>query len=281
MIFGLLSGIFWALDTILLSKIQIFALLLVAIHDFISFLFIGGFLKFSKISFLLNKKQIQITAIASILGSLGMTCFLLSIQYTKAPLASILSSLYPAFSVVIARILLQQKLSKMGLFGLFVAVIFTILLFIFDVEIMDIEPLGIIFGFICALCWGSECVVINLVLKDNMNEKIALFIRQGVSSFINFGFFLIFLTTQDIKNYHISNLDIIILAAFCASTSYTFYYKAISNIGVLKAMGLNISYSAWVIIFGFFIGEKFSIFLLSCAIFIIIGSVLSNVQGHK
>ncbi|WP_169975500.1 MULTISPECIES: DMT family transporter [unclassified Campylobacter] len=278
MIFGILSGIFWAIDTLLLSKVQIFALLLVAIHDFASFLFIGFFLKISKTNLLLNKKQLLVIAIASTAGGLGMISFLLSIHYAKAPLASILSSLYPAFSVIIAGILLGQKLSKIGFLGLFIAVSFTILLFIFDIEFRDVNLLGVVFGLLCAMCWGSECVIINLALKDNVNEKVALFIRQGVSSSIALGAFLIFSIMQNKQNTYIINYELIVIAAFFATVSYTFYYKAIAKIGALKAMGLNISYSAWVIIFGFITGETFSTFLLICAILIMLGSVMSNVK---
>lgn len=279
MIFGILSGIFWAIDTLLLAKVQIFALLLVAVHDFTSFLFIGFFLKISKTNLLLNKKQLLVIAIASIAGGLGMISFLLSIHYAKAPLASILSSLYPAFSVIIAGILLRQRLSKIGFLGLFIAVSFTILLFIFDIEFRDVNLLGVVFGLLCAMCWGSECVIINLALKDNVNEKVALFIRQGVSSSIALGSFLIFSIIQNTQNnYIIINYELIVAAAFFATVSYTFYYKAIAKIGALKAMGLNISYSAWVIIFSFIIGETFSTFLLICAILIMLGSVMSNVK---
>ncbi|QCD51840.1 DMT family transporter [Campylobacter sp. RM16192] len=278
MIFGILSGIFWAIDTLLLSKVQIFALLLVAIHDFTSFLFIGIFLKISKINLLLNKKQLLVIAIASMAGGLGMISFLLSIHYAKAPLASILSSLYPAFSVIIAGILLGQRLSKVGFLGLFIAVSFTISLFIFDIEFRDVNLLGVIFGLLCAMCWGSECVIINLALKDNVNEKVALFIRQGVSSSIALGSFLIFSIVQNTQNTYIINYELIVIAAFFATVSYTFYYKAIAKIGALRAMGLNISYSAWIIIFGFIVGETFSIFLLICAILIMLGSVTSNVK---
>lgn len=278
MIFGILSGIFWAIDTLLLAKVQIFALLLVAIHDFASFLFIGFFLKISKTNLLLNKKQLLVIAIASTAGGLGMISFLLSIHYAKAPLASILSSLYPAFSVIIAGILLRQRLSKIGFLGLFIAVSFTILLFIFDIEFRDVNLLGVVFGLLCAMCWGSECVIINLALKDNVNEKVALFIRQGVSSSIALGSFLIFSIVQNTQNTYIINYELIVIAAFFATVSYTFYYKAIAKIGALRAMGLNISYSAWIIIFGFIVGETFSIFLLICAILIMLGSVTSNVK---
>ena len=44
-------------------------------------------------------------------------------------------------------------------------------------------------------------------------------------------------------------LPVIALAAFFATISYLFYYKAIAKIGASKAMALNVSYAAWAIVF--------------------------------
>ena len=44
-------------------------------------------------------------------------------------------------------------------------------------------------------------------------------------------------------------LLLIALAGLCATVSYLFYYKAISQIGASKAMALNVTYTAWAIVF--------------------------------
>ena len=44
---------------------------------------------------------------------------------------------------------------------------------------------------------------------------------------------------------------VIALSALAGTASYLFYYKGISVIGAAKAMALNISYSAWAVVFGF------------------------------
>ena len=38
-------------------------------------------------------------------------------------------------------------------------------------------------------------------------------------------------------------------AALCATVSYLFYYRAIGKLGAAKAMALNITYTAWAILF--------------------------------
>ena len=42
----------------------------------------------------------------------------------------------------------------------------------------------------------------------------------------------------------------IAIAGLFATVSYLFYYKAIAKIGASKAMALNITYTAWAMIFG-------------------------------
>ena len=46
---------------------------------------------------------------------------------------------------------------------------------------------------------------------------------------------------------------IILVAALFGTASYLCYYGAINKIGATKAMALNITYSAWAIIFSFMI----------------------------
>ena len=44
---------------------------------------------------------------------------------------------------------------------------------------------------------------------------------------------------------------VVALSGLAGATSYLFYYKGISRIGAARAMALNVSYSAWAVVFGF------------------------------
>ena len=68
---------------------------------------------------------------------------------------------------------------------------------------------------------------------------------------------------------------IILLAALAGTISYLFYYKAIDTIGASRGMALNISYSAWAVVFGIFAGVVPGAFEIICCIVIIVGTVLS------
>ena len=46
-----------------------------------------------------------------------------------------------------------------------------------------------------------------------------------------------------------SLIPVIAAAALFATASYLFYYRAIAQIGASKSMALNITYSAWAVIF--------------------------------
>lgn len=64
-------------------------------------------------------------------------------------------------------------------------------------------------------------------------------------------------------------------------TSYLFYYKGIDAIGPAKAMALNISYSAWAVVFGAFTGAIPGPLEIACCIVIICSTVLSATPDRK
>ena len=103
MIFGLFSGIFWALDTIVLSYISAFVLIICFFHDFIAV-----WLLFFTSKINLKKQELKILILAGIAGGLGMILYLLGIYLSSASIAGVLSSLYPIFSAVLAHFVLRE-----------------------------------------------------------------------------------------------------------------------------------------------------------------------------
>ena len=263
MIFGLFSGIFWALDTIVLSYISAFVLIICFFHDFIAV-----WLLFFTSKINLKKQELKILILAGIAGGLGMILYLLGIYLSSASIAGVLSSLYPIFSAVLAHFVLREYLSLLGYFGLVLAIFGTFMLF--NINLSEFSFLGAFCALGCAFCWGSECVIV----------KLALFIRQCVSSFFSFvGILVVFSLSK--LDFSQSNLYLVCVASVLGTISYLFYYKAISKLGALKAMGLNISYSAWIVVFGVFFGSQINMYLLLCALIIIFGCLLSNAKTIK
>ena len=69
---------------------------------------------------------------------------------------------------------------------------------------------------------------------------------------------------------------VIVLAALTGTASYLFYYKAIDTIGASRGMALNISYSAWAIVFGLILlGAVPTPLQVVCGIAILVGTVLA------
>ena len=106
----------------------------------------------------------------------------------------------------------------------------------------------------CAFGWGIEAVIIAKCVRDDaVTDEIALQIRQSASALV-YGIILLplmkgwgfTLTLFDGTGWLIPTVA---LAALFATASYLFYYRAISQIGASKSMALNITYSAWAVIF--------------------------------
>ena len=73
-------------------------------------------------------------------------------------------------------------------------------------------------------------------------------------------------------------LQTIAFAALFATISYLFYYKAIATIGASKSMALNVSYSAWAIVFTVVLLRDTSVLTpitISCALIVIVCGILS------
>jgi len=66
------------------------------------------------------------------------------------------------------------------------------------------------------------------------------------------------------------------LAALAGTASYLFYYKAIGTIGASRGMALNISYSAWAVVFALVLLRTVpSPLQVGCCIVILTGTVLA------
>ena len=69
---------------------------------------------------------------------------------------------------------------------------------------------------------------------------------------------------------------VVALAGLAGTASYLFYYKALSAIGASRGMALNISYSAWAIIFALVLqGTVPTATQVVCCVVILVGTVLA------
>ena len=131
MSYGLLSGILWGLDTVLLGiALKMFSFISTQQALFLA-PFVSSFLHdlFSSIwivIYMMLKKQISNTITATktrsgkfimlgaiLGGTIGMTGYIFSIKYIGAAYTAIISSLYPAVGAFFSVIFLKEKLKEM------------------------------------------------------------------------------------------------------------------------------------------------------------------------
>ena len=165
-----------------------------------------------------------------------------------------------------------------SLFGLFIAILAIVLMGITpNIQVSNLS-LGILFISLTIFGWGSEAVIINAALKEDVSSEVALSIRQLTSAF-TYMFIVMPLIDYDNLCHTMATpqiLMIIIISGLFGTVSYLAYYKSIDLIGATQAMGLNITYPAWAFIFQYLLTGTFEIKLFLLSILIMIGSIMSN-----
>lgn len=273
MIPGIIAGITWALETVILgialgmtpflaTEQAIFLAPFVStfLHDACSAIWatcyngvrgnLGNVWKAFK-----TKSGKWVVAAAVIGGPIGMTGYVMAVNYMGASIGAVASAIFPAIGSILAYIFLKEKMKWYQ----WVFLIFT-LLGVYGLSYspnLDIQNfwLGLLGALMCAFGWGIEAVILAKCLKDpEVTDEYALQIRQTTSA-IFYGVVLL----PVLKGWGFTAglfasgtgwlLPTIAIAALFATVSYLFYYKAIADIGASKAMALNVTYSAWAIVF--------------------------------
>lgn len=293
---GLLSGLFWGLNTVVIGialstatftenagVIALAPLISTFIHDLFStiWMFIYMFIKKQSEQFVsaLKTRSGKFIALAALAGGpVGMTGYVLSIRYLGPGYTAIISSLYPAVGAFLSYLFLKETMRVDQMIGLAVSVAgVTALGYTPGAQQSEQFLVGFLFALMCVLGWASEAVIIAYGLKEqDITDDVALQIRQFTSALfyglIILPFFQAWGTTWTI--FPTSTAVIILMAALFGTTSYLYYYKAINDIGPTKAMALNITYSAWSIVFGFLLlGVRASLIQIILGIIIIFGSI--------
>lgn len=277
---GIIAGITWAIETVVLgialamspfctTEQAIFLAPFVStfLHDLFSAIFatayngIRGELKNVWKAFR-TKDGMWVAIAATIGGPIGMTGYVMCVNYMGASVGAIASAIFPAIGAVLAYIFLREKMKWYqwvfllitlgGVYGLSYSP---------DLNITN-YLLGILGAAMCAFGWGIEAVIIGKCMKgDSVTDEYALQIRQTTSALV-YGIIVLpilgcfsegFLSAWQFAGSLFVNtgwlIPVIAFAALFATVSYLFYYKAIAQIGASKAMALNVTYTAWALVF--------------------------------
>lgn len=302
MIAGILAGLTWALETIIIgvalamtpfvdTERAVFLAPFVStfIHDACSAVWaciyngIRGNLK-NVIKALKTKSGKFVILAAVIGGPIGMTGYVLTVANMGASIGAVASAIFPAIGAVLAYIFLKEKmqwyrwifliLTLLGVYGLSYSP---------EVNIVNFW-LGVAGALMCAFGWGIEAVILAKCLQDpEVTDELALQIRQTTSA-LTYGIVILPIlrgwgfTASLFTSGSGWLLPTIALAALMATVSYLFYYRAISQIGASKAMALNVSYAAWAIVFTVIIFRDFSVLnpvTIICAVVVLLCGILA------
>ena len=301
MLFGILSGILWALDTTILSialsmapfsdntvqAIAFAAITSSALHDvlcaFWMALYMGAKGRIKETLSALRTKSGKIVLLGALLGGpIGMTGYVIAINNIGPAYTAIISAFYPAFGTLLAAFLLKERLTFLRMVSLGVALLAIVGM---SINALDMNggtgnpEIGVLCALLCVIGWGSEAVLCAWGMRDAaVDNEIALQIRETTSGAVYalvvlpaFGAYS-FLATA-IPTFANTTLA---CAALAGTASYLFYYKAISKIGAAKGMALNISYSAWAVFLGFFLlGQRPTLLEIFYWFVIIVSTVLA------
>lgn len=217
-------------------------------------------------------------------GPIGMTGYVMAVNYMGASIGAVASAIFPAIGTILAYIFLKEKMKWYQ----WVFLIFTLLgvyglSYSPDLQIENFW-LGILGAIMCAFGWGIEAVILAKSLTDpEVTDEYALQIRQTTSAVVYGAIILPVLGGWDFTASLFTPdngwlLPTIAIAGLFATVSYLFYYKAIAKIGASKAMALNVTYCAWAIVFTVLILRDTSVLTVStivCAIIVLVCGIFA------
>lgn len=272
--YGLFSGILWGLDTVVLgialsmspyigtaAAIAFAAIASSFLHDACSaiwlMLYMGAKRRLKDTLAALKTRSGKVVMLGALLGGpIGMTGYVIAINNIGAAYTAIISAFYPALGAFLSFVLLKERMDAKQIAALVAALVGVMAMGYIsagDSE-MGNATLGLVGAVLAVVGWGSEAVLCAWGMRDDaVDNETALQIRETTSALV---YGIVVLPLFGAWGFAASAAPslatgVIALSALAGTASYLFYYKGISVIGAAKAMALNISYSAWAVVFGF------------------------------
>lgn len=299
--YGLGSGMLWGLDTVVLGialsmspyigtveALAYAAIASSALHDIFCaiwlfiYMAIRGRLKDTWAA--LKTKSGKVVILGALLGGpIGMTGYVIAIDNIGAGYTAIISSFYPAVGTFLSFLILKERMNWKQMVALVCAlggIIVMSYLSTGDATSEGNAILGLIGAITCVIGWGSEAVICGWGMKDDaVDNETALQIRETTSGLVYALVVLPLFGAWGFTAHAIPSLatGVVGLAALFGVTSYLFYYKSIaSSLGAAKSMALNISYSAWAVVFALVLqGTVPNVASVICCLVILAGTVLA------
>lgn len=298
---GIFSGALWGLDTSILALALVFVPFLDAsesslssalLHDvtaalvLLVYMSLRGRLRDSLAA--VKTQSGRAVMLGALLGGpFGMTGYLIAINHIGPGFTAIISTFYPAVGTVLAFVFLKERMSPKQIIALLLALGAIVMIGYSSTQtVTEGNPvLGVIAALACVFGWGSEAVILAWGMRDDaVDNETALHIRETTSALV---YVIVVAPIAGVVGFTLraiptAGTGVIAIAAIAGTASYLFYYKAIDTVGASRGMALNISYSAWAVIFAFLLqGTVPSILQIVCCVVILVGTVLAATPNWK
>ncbi len=298
--YGIGSGALWGLDTVILAlalALNPFAtdahasLVSAALHDAICalilliFMAVRGRLKDTWRA--MHTRSGRAVMVAALLGGpIGMSGYLLAIDQIGAGYTAIISTFYPALGTALAVLVLKERMRPRQVIALAVAIGAIIATSYTSTSVSGSALWGVLGALAAVAGWGCEAVILAWGMRDDaVDNETALQIRETTSGLT----YLVLVvplggalssTGQALTSP--GAMGLVALAAAAGTASYLFYYKAIDLLGAARAMALNISYSAWAVLFAFLLQSivPAPVQIVLCVV-ILVGTVLAATENWR
>ena len=225
--------------------------------------------------------------VAALLGGpIGMSGYLLAIDQIGAGYTAIISTFYPALGTALAVAVLKERMRPRQVIALAVAIGAIIATSYTSTSVSGSALWGVLGALAAVAGWGCEAVILAWGMRDDaVDNETALQIRETTSGLT----YLVLVvplggalssTGQALTSP--GAMGLVALAAAAGTASYLFYYKAIDLLGAARAMALNISYSAWAVLFAFLLQSivPAPIQIVLCVV-ILVGTVLAATENWR
>ncbi|MCI7550778.1 MAG: DMT family transporter [Actinomycetaceae bacterium] len=297
--YGIISGMTWAIDTLILgialgmtpfvdsqSAVALAAITSAFLHDFFCAVWMFAYMavrrRLKDTCDALRTPAGRGVIFGALLGGpVGMTGYLIAIDNIGPSYTAIISTFYPAFGTLLAFVFLKERMRPHQILALMTALLAIVVMGYSSAgEDGSIHGLlGLLGALLCVVAWGSEAVIGAWSMRSEVvDNEVALHIRETTSA-LAYGILVVPMLGSwefTLSTVWTAGNGVVLLAALAGTVSYLAYYKAISRIGAAKGMALNISYSAWAVVFAFlFMKEVPSVLEVVCCVVIMCGTILA------
>ena len=253
--------------------------------------------KFKEYGRTLRTKPGRMVCLGAVIGGpIGMSGYLMGINFVDAAYALPITAAYPAVAAVLATFILRERNSLRVWLGVVLAISGSFIVY-YSPPSGVVNPyftLGMILTTLACVGWSCEGLLSTYGM-DMLDPDVALGIREGVSAIVYFIVILPVVSLIFIHNYGVAHIWplvsqacsntsflLFVLAGFFGGFSYLYWYRALNMTGVARAMALNVTYALWGVIFGaMFTPLVPSAYLYSGAAAIAIGSILVSANPRE